>query len=218
MFLIRSLFAILLFALVLLAARESDAVIYRYVSEKGIPTYADDLQKVPEQYRAQAAVVSGGNDYDAYTEQEKARLAAEARIRQQHQTAAPVKAVESVSSRLIRSGIAVGLFAALMFVVSHIDALREQAHLLSRVRTVLVLFLVAFLGFTHARDVMGLFGTVGETVSNPIASIQERSAERGKKAAEAYKALDRALEQRAQDEEARLKEIEKKFDDAEQGK
>jgi hypothetical protein len=210
--------AILFFALILLASRESQAVIYRYVSEKGIPTYADDLQKVPEQYRTQAVVVSGGNDYDAYTEQEKARLAAEARIRQQHQSAAPVKAVESVSSRLIRSGVAVGLCIALLFVVSHIDALREQAHLLSRVRTALVLLLVAFLGFTHARDVMGLFGKVGETVSNPIAGIQERSAERGKKAVEAYKALDRALEQRSQDEEARLRESEKKFDVEEQGK
>jgi hypothetical protein len=209
--------AILFFALILLAGRESQAVIYRYVSGKGVPTFTDDLQKVPEQYRAQAVVVSGGNDYDAYAEQEKARLAAEARTRQ-GQAVAPARNEASVSSRLIRSGIAAGLFATLMFVVSHIDALREQAHLLSRVRTALVLFLVAFLCFTHARDVMGLFGKVGETVSNPIASIQERSAERGKKAAEAYKALDKALDQRAQDEEARLKEIEKKFDDAEQGK
>jgi hypothetical protein len=140
------------------------------VSGKGVPAFTDDLQKVPEQYRAQAVVVSGGNDYDAYAEQEKARLAAEARTRQ-GQEVAPARNESPVSGRLIRSGIAIGLFATLMFVVLHIDALREQAHLLSRVRTVLVIFLVAFLGLTHAKDVVGLFRRAGEKVSNPIASI-----------------------------------------------
>lgn len=209
---------ILLFVLILVIGRDSQAVIYKYVNEKGIPTFADDMQKIPEQYRGQAVMVSGGNDYDAYAEQEKARLAAETRTRQEQQVAAPVKAEDPIIKRLIRSGIAVGMFIALLFVVSHIDALREQAQVLSRIRTTLVLLLVVFLGVTHARDVMGLFGKVGDTVSNPVASIQEKSAERGKKAAEAYKTMDRILDQRAQVEEARSQEIEKKFDEAEQGK
>jgi hypothetical protein len=63
-----------------------------------------------------------------------------------------------------------------------------------------------------------LFGTVGDTLPNPVASMQERSAERGKKAAEAYKAMGKVLDQRAYDEEVRAREIEKKFDEAERGK
>jgi hypothetical protein len=125
---------------------------------------------------------------------------------------------ETVRARLIRSGVAVGLFIALLFVATHIDAIREQAHLLSRIRTVLILLLFAFLGVTHARDVMGLFGKVGGTVVNPVSRIQEKSAERGKKAAEAYKSMDKILDQRAADEEARLREIDRKFDEAEKGK
>ena len=63
-----------------------------------------------------------------------------------------------------------------------------------------------------------MFGTVGDMLPNPVSSMQEKSAERGKKAAETYKAMDRVLDQRAHDEEARAREIEKKFDEAERGK
>jgi len=211
----------LLAALILFIGRESQAVIYKYMNEKGVPTFADDMQKIPEHYRAQAVIASGGNDYDAYAEQEKARLAAEARTSQEQQAAASARAEEPISKRLIRSGVAVGLFIALLFVAYHIDALREQAQVLSRIRTGLVVLLVVFLSVTHARDVIGLFGKVGEAVPNPVAELQEKSAERGKKAADTYKAMtsmDKVLDQRAQAEEARLKEIEKKFDDAERGK
>ncbi|MHB8843520.1 MAG: hypothetical protein ACYC7L_02120 [Nitrospirota bacterium] len=209
-----------LFVLIAVSSRESQAVIYKYVNEKGTPVFFDDLQKVPEQLRPQVVVVSGGNDYDAYAEQEKMRIAAEERRQQKSQAAAavPAKTEELVTARLLRSGIAVALFIALLFVVTHIDAIREQAHLLSRARIALAVLLFAFIGYTHSRDVMGLFGTVGMSVANPVADIQERSAARGKKAAEAYKSMEKIIEQRAQDEEARLKEIEKKFEEAEQGK
>jgi len=209
---------ILLFVLILAVGRESQAVIYKYVNEKGVPTFADDMQKIPEQYRAQAVIASGGNDYDAYAEQEKARLAMEERTRQEQQVAAPVKTEQPLSSRLIRSGIAVGLFIALLFVTAHFDALREQVQLLFRVRAGLVVFLLLFLTVNHGRDIMGLFGKVGDVIPNPVASMQEKSAQRGKKAADTYKAMDRVLDQRAHDEEARAREIEKKFDEAERGK
>jgi len=207
----------LLAALILFIGRESQAVIYKYVDEKGVPTFSDDMQKIPEQFRAQAVIVSGVIT-DETAEQEQARLATEALMRLEQQAAAPARAEEPVSRRLIRSGVAVGVFVALLFVAYHIDALREQAQVLSRIRTGLIVLLLAFLSVTHARDVIGLFGTVGETVANPVAGLQEKSAERGKKAAGAYKSMERVLDQQAQAEEARAKEIEKKFDNAEQGK
>lgn len=209
---------ILLIVLSLAVGRESHAVINKYVSEKGVPTFADDMQKIPEQYRAQAVIVTGGNDFDVYAEQEKARLAAEERSRQEHQAAAPVRAEKPLNSRLIRSGIAVGIFIALLFAVSHFDALRERAQVLFRVRTGLAVLLLVFFAFNHAWDVLGLFGKVGDTLPNPVASIQEKSAERGKKAAEAYKTMDKILNQQAQGEEALQKGIEKKVDNAERGK
>jgi len=202
---------ILLFILMLASGRESHAVIYKYVSEQGVPTFADDMQKIPEPYRAQAVIVTGGNDYDAYTEQEKARVAAAARALQEQssQTSSAVKIEEKLSARLIRSGVAVVLFAALLFVAANLHVLQEQARVLLRVRTALVLLLVAFLGYTHAGDVAGLFGNAWDTVANPLSRVQERSAERGRKAAEAQKVMNKILETGELPEEPRQKEIEK---------
>jgi hypothetical protein len=208
--------AILLFALIIVAGRESQAAIYKYMNEKGVTVFTDDMQKIPEQLRASAVIVSGVV-VDEKAEEEKTRQAAEARIRREH-IAMPAQTVEPVSARLVRSGIALGIFIAVMFVISNIHGLQGHTQVLSRVRITLILLVLAFLGYTHAKDVMGLFGKVGDTVSNPIADIQDRSAERGKKAAEAYKTLEKALEQQTQDEEARQREIERKFDDAERGK
>jgi hypothetical protein len=212
---------ILLFVIMLAVSRESLAVIYRYVNEKGVPTFADDMQKIPEKLRASAVMVSGAVADDA-AEAERARLAKETVPRTEQRAAVPVQAEEPLYQRLIRSGIAVGVFIGILFVLKNIHGLHEQAQLLSRIRAVLVLLLFAFLGFTHAKDISGMFGKAGETVKNPIAQMQEDSAAKGKKAAEAYKALDRVLEdrlnERAREEEARLRETEKKFDEAERAR
>jgi hypothetical protein len=201
---------------ILLAGRESQAVIYKYVNAKGVPTFADDMQKIPEQYRSQAVIVSGvAVDENAW--KENARLAEETPVRQER-TDVPARTEERISARLVRSGIAAGLFIAIMFVISNLHVPQEQAQVLLRVRTTLVLLLIAFIGYTHAGDVVGLFGKAAETVSNPITGIQEQSAARGRKAAEAYKSMNNIVEQAAHNEEARQKEIEKKFDEAERGK
>jgi hypothetical protein len=210
----------IIFTTVLFAARESQAVIYKYVDDQGIPSFTDDLQKIPEQYRAGAVIVTGGADYDAYAEQEKARLAAEARVLQEQssQTSSAVNVEEKLSARLIRSGVAVVLFAALLFVAANLHVLQVQAQVLLRVRIALALLLVAFLGYTHAGDVAGLFGNAWDTAVNPISRAQERSAKRGRKAAADYKAMNKVLEQGEQGEDAKIKEIERKIDEAEQGK
>lgn len=203
--------AVVVIALVLLIVRESEAVIYKYMSEQGVPSFADDLQKVPEQFRAQAVIVTGGSDYDAYAEQEKARVAAQARAdqEQQRQAASAVQNEETLRTRLIRSGIAIILFAALLFVVANIHALQEQAKVLLRVRAGLALVLLLFLGYTHFGDVAGLLGNAWERISNPITSAQDRSAERGRKAAQAYKAMNKVLETGELPEEQRQKESER---------
>ena len=46
-------------ALILFTGRESQAVIYKYADDKGVPTFSDDIQKIPEQFRGQAVIVSG---------------------------------------------------------------------------------------------------------------------------------------------------------------
>jgi len=206
----------LFLVLFLITGRESLAVIYKYTNEKDVPTYADDMQKIPEQHRAQAVIVSGAA-VDEQAEVERAQQEAEERARRE-QTVLPEKADEPLSARLVRSGTAVGLFFAALFVISNIDALKEQAKVLSRIRTALVLLLLVFLVITHARDVIGLFSRAGETSSNPVAGIRERSAERGKKAADTYRSMDNVLGQKAAEDEERLRQIDRKFEEAERGR
>lgn len=213
---IRFSIVLFLFILFLVTGRESHAVIYKYTNDKDVPVYADDMQKIPEQYRAQAVIVSGVA-VDEQADAERARKEAEELARQE-QDVLQEQADELFGTRLVRSGIAVGLFAVILFVTANLDVLKTHAQVLFRIRTALVVLLVASLGFIHARDLKDLFTMAGGPVSSPVADIRERSAQRGRKAAEAFKSMDQVLEQKTAEEEERLRQIDRKFEEAERGK
>ena len=210
----RTVLVTLLVLLMLGIAADAYAVIYRYTDEKGNPAYADDLAKVPERERPKAVIVTGQTEQELADDAERARAVA-ARQAEQRSQAQHQQAKERFTGRLIRGGIALVLAAALIVVLSHIDALREQAELLRRIRLILVLVLFVFLGATFAGDVAGLFRSVGREIADPVAGMQYQQAERGKKAAESYKAIDQALQEKAQQDAER---IHRQFDEAEKGK
>lgn len=192
---------------------DAHAVIYKYIDEKGSPAYADDLAKVPEKERSRAVVVTGQQEQELADDAERARAIAARQAEQRSE--ARHEAQEHFTRRLIRGGIAVGLAVALIIVLSHIDALREQAELLRRIRLGLVLVLFVFLGATFATDVLGLFRGIGQEIADPVAGVRQQQAEKGKKAAESYKAVDQALQDKAQQEAER---INRQFDEAEKGR
>jgi membrane glycosyltransferase len=205
-----------LFVLVVLGlAADAHAVIYKYTDEKGNPAYADDLGKVPERERPKAVIVTGQTEQELADDAERARALAARQAAQRIEAQHQQQAQERFTGRLIRGGIALALAVALIMVLSHIDALREQAELLRRIRLILVLVLFVFLGATFAGDVAGLFRSVGREIADPVAGIQEKQAEKGKKAAESYKAIDQALQEKAQQDAER---IHRQFDEAEKGK
>jgi hypothetical protein len=60
----RIVYVFVLAALALLFARESFAAFYKYVDDKGVVSFADNLQSVPEKYRATAVVINDGTSDD----------------------------------------------------------------------------------------------------------------------------------------------------------
>lgn len=170
--------------------RNSDAAYYKYIDKDGVVCFSDNLQIIPEQYRAKAVIVETEVKDDetkpagpAEGKTEPAPAAAD--------TKQEVKGPRPLSTRLMISA-AVGLGAFLIFVViSSQSELKENKKLLSLVRGALMVVVSLYLVFAHAGDVMTIFGAAGRTVEG----VQQQSAEKGKKAAQAIKSLDALFEE-----------------------
>jgi hypothetical protein len=174
---------------IMVFVRNSDAAYYKYIDKDGVVCFADNLQVIPEQYRAQAVIVETEAKDDeikpAGTVVSKTEPAPAADTRQE------VKGSRPLSTRLMISG-AVGLGALLIFVViSSQSELKENKKILSLVRGSLITVVSLYLVFAHAGDMMTIFGAAGQTVEE----VQQQSAEKGKKAAQAIKSLDAMFEE-----------------------
>lgn len=172
-------------------AVESSAAIYRYVDKNGIPSYADDLQSVPQEFREKAVIVSGE------LKEEELRSAPPPEILDSKAETVDLEAVgehgasapSSFSRRLARS-ILILLAMVPLFIVlkKKIEPSREQ--LASHIRTALFGILALYLFIAHAKDVVVMAGLTGDKVEE----AKRKSGEKGRKAAEAIKALDAAME------------------------
>jgi hypothetical protein len=215
---IRNLLTLMLLLLVISAGRESHAVIYKYVDGQGGIAFVDDLLKVPEQLRASAVRVSGD---DAALEQStdgRMTTAAETDALRQEHAAVPAKARGAFPSRLILSGCSVAAVIALLFLLPHIDVLRERTRVLNGIRAGLIAGLFVLVPIVHGNDVARLFRQAGDAVSSPFTEVQEEQATRGKKAAQAMKAFNRMLEQVEQKSPDDAQRLEEAVDEAERGK
>lgn len=211
---IRGCFIALVFLGMLLAAGESQAVIYKYVDGKGDVIYVDDFIKIPEPDREKAVIVTGKDELELTDDADRERALAARRAGIDGRVPVQQKR-EPFLARLARSGAAAAAIAAILFVIMNIDALKEKQRLVRKTRIILLSVLVLFIGFTHARDLIGLFRSVGDTVPSPLADIKEKQAVRGKRAAEAYKNIDQALQEKVQQEVDRVR---MQFDEAESGR
>jgi hypothetical protein len=169
--------------------RNSDAAYYKYIDKDGAPCFADNLQVIPEQYRAQAVIVETESKDDeikpAGPTVRKAETATMADARQEG------KGPQPLSIRLTISG-AVGFGAFLIFVViSHQPESKENKKVLSLVRRTLMAVVLLYLVVAQAGDVMTLFGAAGRTIDE----AQRQSEKKGKKAAQAIKSLDAMFEE-----------------------
>jgi hypothetical protein len=193
-------FFILVFVVVLgfLAMSDVFAAIYKYTDKDGMITFADDLQSIPEQYRASAKIVSGETEV-----QKKPAMQTQAPGQSDAKQVAPapspaleqgrgavVENSKSVFSGRLLISIIVVVSALFSFVIL---GLYDEDHKKSiKIIRVVILWGVAiFMLYAHAMDVVQLFSLA----SGKIDAVQEESAEKGRKTARKIKEYGEAMDQ-----------------------
>ncbi len=192
---IRIVCLFVLAALGLLFARESCAAFYKYVNDKDVVSFADNLQSVPEKYRATAVIINDGTvDDEAKTATKpvvnKALEAPTATVANTTGKSAS-KEPASFSSRLFIS-LGVVLSSLIIFsVISKRTDMRENKKFLFVMRSILITLVSIYLVYAHERDVAGVFSMASHAVDD----VKHHSEEKGKKAARTIKSLDALFEQ-----------------------
>jgi hypothetical protein len=190
-----------------ISVQDSHAAIYKYVDKDGLINFADDLQSIPAPDRGTAKIVSGEPEETSATSPAKkdqtkvqtgvtipeaAPVAAPASSGQEKQQ--PVGSVKTglFGKRALTSVIVIvsTVFAFIILGILDID----NKKIVTVVRVVLLWGMTVYLIYVHAGDVVGLFGTMGDTMQ----SVQKKSDERGKKAARALKNLNALVDQAEQ--------------------
>ncbi len=210
----------MLMVLVAAAAWSAGSFRYRYANDKGEVLFADDLNAVPEKYRDQAMIVRTeevNEQAQQAAEQERQQAAAQVQaaaeerqvqeVRQVQQAVAQVEAKKEQRLHIAWTGAALLLYVAMLIAMAKIEALREHERIVERVRTTLSVLLFAFLVAAYGKDLIRLFGAAGDTV----AGMQQKSAERGKKAAQFYKEMEQMMEQAQavqNEQETQIRQIE----------
>lgn len=182
-----------------LSAEHSHAAIYKYLNKDGLISFANDLQSVPEQYRASATVVSGDTDQEDHQSIQDRQTPGQATGN--HGDAPALvhdKAVETrnensfFNSRLLLTAIVVvsAVFAFIVLGILETDHKKTVAV----IRIALVWAVAIYLLIAHAGDAVRMVRTVGGTIE----VTKHQSEEKGKKAAKAVKAWGELMEQAAQ--------------------
>lgn len=189
-----------------ISVQDSHAAIYKYVDKDGLINFADDLQSIPVLDRGTAKIVSGEPEETSATSPAKkdqtkvqtgvtipeaAPVAAPASGQEKQQPVGPVK-TGLFGKRALTSVIVIvsTVFAFIILGILDID----NKKIVTVVRVVLLWGMTVYLIYVHAGDVVGLFGTMGDTMQ----SFQKKSDERGKKAARALKNLNALVDQAEQ--------------------
>ncbi len=165
----------------------SMAAIYKYIDKDGIICFADDLQVIPERYRASAVIVGGESKED--TAKAQMPTAADSGREQSLSTAQerPQKsATHSLSYRLTVSGCVIFGSFLVFIIISNQAAVKKNKKLTSTVRNSLIGIIFLYLLTAHVKDVITIFGMAGNALDN----VQQQSEEKGRKTAQAIKKLD----------------------------
>lgn len=181
--------SIFLFLFIFFAAPDTHAEIYKYIDKDGIPCFADDIQQVPEKYRAFVTII------DESSEEYKAKAAVKPEGQNedpvvQEPAQPPVRGRRPLSFRLmISAAISAGLLLLMNF-LGKLPELKHDGRLRAITRNSLIATVSLYLIFAHGKDVLTVFGIMG----NAVEEVQQHSSEKGKKAAQAIKSLDAMFE------------------------
>lgn len=204
------------------------AATYKFTDKSGNVGLADDLQSVPEEYRATAVLIGGTPNENAAAPETSALPAPQAVSSQpaapeQPSAAVPAPEPESAPAPAaapepqegmpfsIRLAISIGVVIASILVsvfLGKISAMHGHDKAIHILRMSLSWLVVVYLVAAHAKDVLIIFKATGHHVQ----SVSEESAKKGEKAAKAIKAMDALMKQaedQAKENEKALQEAEK---------
>jgi hypothetical protein len=192
----RTRLIIVFVVIAIFAATDAFAAIYKYLDEDGMVCIADDLQSIPEQYREQAAIVSGDVE-------EKKPIPTHLKLPQTQletrpastapsvvQETSPVDSIKkSFSINRVMISIMVVVSALFAFVILGIlDADHKKSVKIARM--VILWGMSVYLIYAHAGDVVHLF----KSTKNTIDAAQQKSREKGEKATKALKNINSLLQ------------------------
>ncbi|HXY54729.1 MAG TPA: hypothetical protein VEM40_08675 [Nitrospirota bacterium] len=176
----------------------SMAVIYKYVDKDGKLCFADNLQVIPEQYRASALIVQD----ESKDEPAKARIPAAAESGREPSISAAQETSQkhvalSFSYRLMISGCVIIGSILVFYIIRNQAEMKKNEKLTSIVRNALIAIVSLYLVFAHGKDALTIVGVTGNALDN----AKQQSAERGRKAAQVMKKLDALFEKEQKTEE-----------------
>jgi hypothetical protein len=182
-----ALFLLLSPALLGFLPRHACADIYLYVNEAGETGIADNLESVPEKYRATAVNTT------AREREQKLTQAQTGQQRQPNPFGVPVKPsaqTTTFTSRLIMTAGVVLVWFIILFILNKTGEFKGRENALPAARIALACIFLVYLVMVHGKDAVNLFTMAG----NHIDAVREKQAQQGKKAGEAIKALNKLMD------------------------
>jgi hypothetical protein len=189
------LILVFVIAVVLLVTSNSFAAIYKYIDQYGIICFADDLQSVPEQFRATAKKVSNAQEEEGKPAiPKRPSVQAEAKPGNAESSSDPGKVSIAGYLKSFFSGnglisVVVVVSALFAFVILGIvDADHKKA--IKIIRVVILWGMSVYLIVAHGGDAVNLF----RTLKGEVDTVQRESEEKGKKAAKAVKEINAVIQ------------------------
>jgi hypothetical protein len=185
-----SLFVLLSVGFILsgVGAHYAYADIYLYINDAGETCIADDLGSVPEKYRATAVNKTAREEQTQIQSlpQSQSNMAARDVLQQESMSIWKM----TFTSRLIMTAVVVCIWLLALFAINKTKLFKGHEKVLPASRIALACFLLVYLVLVHGKDVVNLSTMAG----NKIEAVQEKQAQRGRKAGEAIKAFNKLMD------------------------
>lgn len=187
---------------VLISVVPGSAAIYKYTDQDGMLNFADDLQNIPPRYRASAIIVGGDTETNGPSVSLREQTPPKSpEAPEPIPTAPPVplptmKQPEEAHAAPLSFGtrmlISIIVVVSALFAFTILKILdKEHKKSIAVARMVILWGMTVFLLVAHTGDVIGLFKKADEELT----AAEQKSAEKGKKAVEAMKAMNQMAEQ-----------------------
>jgi hypothetical protein len=198
----------LLLVLLGFGARHAFADIYKYVNESGETGIADNLESVPEKYRATAVNMTPAEDRNqapplTQMTQTLPQAQLEQPVRPDIMTLQPTIAAlqeaprpdpahtMTFTTRLLMTAGVVLAWLGILVAVKKTGDFKGRETILPATRIALACIFLVYLAMVHGKDMVTLY----TIASNKIEAVHEKQAQRGKKAGQAIKALNKLMEE-----------------------